>query len=387
MMSRKRWLLTGAGIIALLAAGWGIANRGQAVDTVLVSKGVISRTVSETGYVRSLNEYNLEAQQSGQITSLAVKAGQEVKQGQQLMVIENPDIKAAKNQSRAQLVLAQTESTLARQSLSSYRIDLEAAQTHYERQKVLFEAGAVSQADFEQARSSQEKASQLVQQQERYLAQLEEKIAAYSDILRENEGKEADLLINSPTDGTVLDLPVKQGTVITPGALLCQIGTPELLEIQVDLLGDQMRDVQVGQPVFVSSPVLGSATLAGKIKEIRPRAYVKISALGVEQRRVPVIITLNDPGLLKPGYEVQVVIQTAHREGVLMVSRESVRNLGEAGYQVMKVKDKRIQHQKIEPGIKNQDYIEVVQGLQEGDVIVKDGSAQLPEKTTVKPNK
>lgn len=299
------------------------------------------------------------------------------------MRLSNPDIQIAKNNARASLALAQGELTMARQVLEGCCIDRANAELQWKRQKALFEAGACSQADFDAATSNLDKARKLAEGQQQYAAQLENQVSEYYNVIRNSEQKEEELTVYSPVDGIVLDLPVKAGAYVNPGTLLCQIGTAGHLEIQADLLSDDIRDVRVGQPVEVSAIVLGGRVLKGQVREIRPRAYAKTSALGIEQRRVPVLISVEDNDVLKPGYEVQVAIQTASSEGII-IGRESLRSVGNGRYQVLKVVQNRVHYQDVEPGVGSREEIEIVKGLAEGDVIIKDGSLQLEENAPVR---
>ena len=120
------------------------------------------------------------------------------------------------------------------------------------------------------------------------------------------------------------------------------------------------------------------------MKKIYPQAEEKISALGVIQRRAPVLITVKDPANLKPGFEVKVAIQTLSRTDVLIVPRESVITRGDGQKEVAVVNNGRISYQLIETGINDQDNIEVAGDLKEGDLVVRDGSLGLKENTKVK---
>ena len=171
---------------------------------------------------------------------------------------------------------------------------------------------------------------------------------------------------------------------MTPGLLLFTLAAGQDLEIKADILSDDLAQVQVGQKVSIKAPVLEDKILAGKVVKIYPRAEEKMSALGVIQRRVPVIINLNDNANLKPGYEVRVIIETKHLDNVLTLPIESVRPQGEGKGQVMIIKDQRIVFKEVVTGLSDGDKVEIKQGLSEGDLIVQDGSLELKANTKVK---
>ncbi|MHB8986631.1 MAG: efflux RND transporter periplasmic adaptor subunit [Eubacteriales bacterium] len=133
-----------------------------------------------------------------------------------------------------------------------------------------------------------------------------------------------------------------------------------------------------------TAPVLDQNTLSGVVKKIYPRAEEKQSALGIIQRRVPVIISLKESAGLKPGFEVRVAIETATRENVLTVPREAVRTTKDGQKEVMAVAGGRVRHRIVSTGISYGNNIEITGGLEEGDQIARDGSLDLAEKTRVK---
>jgi HlyD family secretion protein len=180
-------------------------------------------------------------------------------------------------------------------------------------------------------------------------------------------------------------LPVKREEVVGPMTLVATVAAAGQLEVKADILSDDLGEVKIGQKAVISAPVLGQDTLTGEVKKIYPRAEEKQSALGVIQRRVPVIITLPDPGPLKPGYEVRVAIETRTRDGVLVLPREAVRTTGDGQREVSVVVKDRVEHRPVQTGLSDQVMIEITGGLEEGDVVVRDGGLELKEKTKVKP--
>jgi len=182
----------------------------------------------------------------------------------------------------------------------------------------------------------------------------------------------------------VLTLPVKQEQVVNQGDLLVNVAMSEQLEVKADILSDDLADIKIGQRVTVTAPVLGQQALVGEVRKIYPQAEEKTSALGVIQRRVPVIITLPAPVNLKPGYEVRVSIETMSRQDVLTLPRESVRTREDGQKEVMLVIEKRIKHQLVKTGISDQENVEISSGLTAEAQVVRDAGLNLAEKTRVK---
>lgn len=384
MKNKRIWWIVGASVLVILISAFYYVSSAQQVTGTKIQKGVLVNSISETGYVKTVDQYDIQSQNYGLVDEVMVATGQQVSSGTILMRLDNPDLDAEAEQAQAQLALARGDLSQAELSMAGYEIETSQAQTAFERQKTLYEVGAVSQADYEAARDRLQKAAQQVELQGQYMGQVQDKIAIYSELTGSLQSKRSSLTIKSPIDGTVLDLPGKEGMYITPGSLLAQIGTTSQLEIQADLLSDDLGDVQVGQPVSVTATVLGQEVLNGVVSEIKPRAFAKTSALGVEQRRVPVIIKLNTSSKLKPGYEVRVSIETERREGALLVPREALKSAGDGRYKVMIISNNRVVSQDVELGLRGREYVEVTAGIKEGDLIVKDGSLALAEKARVK---
>jgi HlyD family secretion protein len=181
-----------------------------------------------------------------------------------------------------------------------------------------------------------------------------------------------------------MSLPVKKGQVLTPGTLVVSVAAPDQLEVKADILSDDLGEVRLGQRVVITAPILGQSSISGEVRKIYPQAEEETSALGVVQRRVPVIVRLDSGSVLKPGYEVQASIETASRDNVLVVPRESVRTVGEGQKEVMAVVGGRVRHLPVEIGITGSDTVEITGGLQAGDRLITDGSQDLAEGARVK---
>jgi len=382
-MNRKRLMWAGVILVVIALLVYSYSSKTQSVETVKVQTGSISTRVSETGYVQATNDYEIQAAQIGYIQNLDVAIGDRVKPGQILLHLDNPDLQISRTSAGAQLAQSEAQLTAAHQSLAGYNIDAEAKTKDLQRTEQLFAAGAATQAELEEARSASQALQEKINHQQEYVADLRQQVALNQQAVVQIDQKSGQLTIVSPVAGTVLDLPLKKGAYVISGTVVAQIGTPEKLEVQADILGDQMGDIAVGQKVYISAAVLGNDVLTGRVQTIRPRAFTKVSALGVEQRRVPVIVTLDSTGKLKPAYEVQVSIETAAKTGILTVPREAVQGT-EGTERVLLIVNGKIKHQDVKTGLRGEADIELLSGLKAGDLIVRDASADIADNTRVK---
>ena len=348
------------------------------VPSVAVVRGTISSGVEEDGYVQAIDDRNIYATQNARILEVPVEAGDAVARGQILVRMSNPDLDAALAEVRAYSNQAEKSVAGYAAAAGSMRLLLADERRTLERSGELFQAGAISRSEMEQA-------SLRVDRVEKELAEAEARLASAGELrkgLRDQLGelgkKSAELTVKSPIDGYVLNLPVKMDQVTAPGDLLVGLAVRGDMEIRSDVLSDALGSVEKGQHVRITAPVLGGISLEGRVKKIYPLAEEKISPLGVEQRRVPVIITLPVTGVLKPGYEVRVFIVTARRHDALILPVESVRT-EDGTKKAFKVAGGKVRVITVKTGITDRRMVEVTDGLEEGDVIVRDASLDLRE--------
>ncbi|MFZ5596163.1 MAG: efflux RND transporter periplasmic adaptor subunit [Bacillota bacterium] len=166
-------------------------------------------------------------------------------------------------------------------------------------------------------------------------------------------------MIKSPVDGVVLSYPVRLHQVLTAGSPVATVGVTDRLEVRAEILSDDLAGVSTGQKATVTSPVLGDRVLSGSVKQIYPTAVEKQSALGVMQTRVPVIIALDSPGNLKPGYEVTVSIETGTSADIVILPVESVRTAADGHKEVMVVAGGRVSYRQVRTGVSDGKYIEI----------------------------
>lgn len=110
-----------------------------------------------------------------------------------------------------------------------------------------------------------------------------------------------------------------------------------------------------------------------------------MSALGIAQRQVPVIISLDETANLKPGFEVKVAVETSTRQNVLLAPLESVITRADGLKEVIVVTNNLVTRRAVKTGINDRENVEITEGLEEGDIIVRDGGLGLAEKAKVKP--
>lgn len=384
MKIKKAWLV-GIILVAVIVITAALMGGGQKVEVTQAEKGIFTQVIEETGYVQVIEEQQIQAAQTASVSQLLLEAGDQVQKGQLLMVLSSPELEAEIASVRSQLAQVESQLEGADLELISLRAELNQAREDLDRKKALLEAGALAEAEYQITQLEFLKIENLAAQQESNADGLAKQVRDCQVMLDTLSSKSSDLEVRSSVEGILLDVPIKEGQVVTPGTLLAQISAGEGMEVKTDLLSDEIRQVQVGQKVTITSPVLGDQSLVGRVSKIYPQAYEKVSALGVIQRRVPVLISMEQTANLRPGYEVRVSIETVHKEDVTLLPREAVRLNSDSDYQVMAVVDNRIINTPVALGEKNQLSVEIIEGIQPGQIVVWDGSLELKEGSRVKP--
>lgn len=370
--------------IALTGIIYYFGTAATAVDMTKVGRGDISHTVVDTGYVQAADKVDIFAPQGGRIISLPVWVGQTVEKNQLLMVLQNRDLAMNSQQLQIQLNQANAAVNADQKALEQGNLELADSRIRFTRAQELYRAGAISQVEYDAARSLLDKALVSTEAQGQNLQSAQAQVNNYQSLVNSARNNEQELQVKSPISGTIMQLPMQQEEVVMYGTTLAQVASAEKLEIKVDLLSDDLGEVKLGQKVQITAPVLGDVVLNGEIIKIYPQAEEKTSALGVIQRRVPTIVKLDSIGNLKPGYETRVNIITASRKNVIIVPREAVLTSSTGEKQVMRVINGRVGFRVVKTGLMDSKNIEIIAGLSAGDHIINDASVVLKENARVK---
>jgi RND family efflux transporter MFP subunit len=215
----------------------------MAVKTITIAPQPIPQTSEFVATIKSLRSTNIQPQVEGFVRQIMVKAGDRVRTGQPLVQID-PE--------KQQATVAATESQRA-----SREADLEFARQQLARNQKLFDAGAVSQAELEQAQTNVKTA--------------EAQLAAVNSQIRENQVQLAYYRVTAPTDGVVGDIPVREGDRVTPSTLITTIDAPEGLEAYVNVPLERATDLHLGLPVELLDST-GKVVATNPITFIAPRA-------------------------------------------------------------------------------------------------------------------
>jgi HlyD family secretion protein len=176
--------------------------------------------------------------------------------------------------------------------------------------------------------------------------------------------------IRSPIDGVVLERYEQGDSTLLAGQPLLLLGNMAQLEVIADVLTQDALRLSPGSQV-VLEPAAGRDPIAGNVDRIEPAGFTKLSSLGVEQQRVNVIVSFNDPHEdLGVGYRLQARFITGSKPDALIVPRFSVLQAPDRSFYVFKVVGRKLEQQSVTMGLKGDLDMEVTAGLSETDEIV-----------------
>ncbi|UOD28997.1 HlyD family efflux transporter periplasmic adaptor subunit [Massilia violaceinigra] len=393
-MRTRRWLGIGgaaAGVLALLA--WALAPRPVAVETARVGVGPLETAIEEDGKTRLRDHYLVSAPLAGLVGRIALREGDPVAAGAVVATLRPAfapllDQRARREQG-ARLGAAQAQVRAATAALERARIALRSARHDAQRSAELAQAGFVAASRLENdqlaALAAQTAFDSASAQRQIALHEVEQARAALDASANPANYNAGKLAVRAPVDGRVLRVVQASEAVVALGTPLLELGDPRRLEVVAELLTADALQSRPGSPVRLDR--WGGPALRGRVRLIEPAAFTKISALGVEEQRVRVLIDLLDaPGKadsLGVGYRVNVRIITLSVERVRKVPVSAVFPLpgstaGAGGAMaVYAVRDGRARLTRVRLGARNDLEAWVRDGLAEGEQVVVYPAAEV----------
>lgn len=353
------------------------------VDLISVQKGDLTVSVEGEGKTRIHDIYTIYTPIDGRITRLESNAGDRVTAGMTIianMYPSNPTFldKRSEIQAKADISGAEAALELASSRVRQAQAQLKFDQSEYKRAQALFNNNMISTAELERAeiKLTMQQAEQDTSLANRALMKSRLK-AAQAELLQpestsEIEGETCQICIYSPVNGYVLRLLHKSESIIPAGTALVEIGDPKDLEVNIEMLSTNAVKVKIGDKAFIKRWG-GSDDLAAIVKVIEPSGFTKISALGVEEQRVNVILSLTDPydkwQSLGDAFRVEAEIVIDHLKGINKVPLSALFRQNGL-WSVLKVIDGEVILQAVEVGKRNNFFAEITQGLAVGEQVV-----------------
>ncbi len=379
----SRSLFWGAvGILIVVATGWVLRPQPIVVDLGTVTRGMLRVTLDHEGHTRVGERYTISAPVGGRVLRISLEPGDAVQAGRTelatLLPVAAPLLDArtrAEAEARVQTATAGLER--ARAALAQARTAATFAEQERDRVLKLFAAEAVSARERDEAENQAQAGAQAVDVAAAAATAAEHELdvarAALTATTDSRRAGGSPVTLRAPIDGVVLRRLRESEAVVAPGEPLIEIGNLATLEIVADFLSSDAVQMQPGMPVLVER--WGGATpLAGAVRRIEPSGFTKISALGVEEQRVNVVVDFTDARevwqSLGDGYRVDVRVVIWEAGDVLRVPANALFRVGAAWHAYVLGPDDVVTSRPIEVGRQTGLEVEVLDGLEEGDRVV-----------------
>ena len=375
---------------------WSFWPQPLPVEWTTVQRGPLHVTVDEDGKTRIRQRYVVSSPLAGTLQRIELEAGDMVRRGDTpLATIQpnEPDILDARAlaQADARVRAAQAVWNRVEPAVERARIEWEHAETQWTRFRKLAADASVSAQQLEEAemiyraREQDLRSAQLARDIARFEWDLAKAALARAmpDELDSFDAQRFD--IHSPIDGQVLRVLEKSQTVVAPGTPLMELGDVNDLEVEVDVLSADAVRIEPGTRAFLERWG-GERLLAAVVRRVEPAAFTKISALGVEEQRVNVILDLLDPPEQRPplgdAFRVEARIVIWEGQDVLQVPTGALFRLGDH-WAVFVIEDHRAVLRQVEVGQRNRLSAQILSGLQEDDRVIMYPSDQVSDRVSV----
>lgn len=384
--------------VTLVAAGlvYGFMPRALPVDIAEVKRAPLNVTVEEEGKTQVMERYLVSAPVAGYVRRIDLKAGDAITAGQVLAVIEPARANAldprAQAQAQAQVSAARAALAVAGENARAATAAAQLAQQERARAESLRQSNFLSAQALDTARSAETRA-QAVNQAANHAVkvsrfEMDMARAAVANAARLKTGGAAEQFqVRAPVAARVLKLLHESEGAVATGQPLLEIGNPETLEVEVEVLSTHAVKIAPGSKVILDRWG-GEATVQGVVRVVEPSGFTKVSALGVEEQRVRVIVDITSPReawqRLGDGYRVEARFVLWEGADVLQLPTSALFRNG-AGWAVFAVEGGRARLTPVETGQRAGLTTEVRSGLAAGTRVVSHPDDALSDGVRVKP--
>jgi HlyD family secretion protein len=377
MRLRKHARLIAATLVVLAIVAVAMWPESMEVDVAPVDAGPMQVTIDEDGETRVRDRFVISAPVSGRLQRIELEPGDPVIRGRTVLVRLTPaESPLIDSRSRAELAAAVEGARAAvgqaKAEMERAAATLARARSNLRRQQELGEAGLVARETLETAETQARTSEEALRAAEFTVTRSEYELQLARARLQAPTSAGSEVVIVAPIDGIVLKRLRESESVVPIGEPLLEIGDPERLEIVADLLSTDAVRVPPRAAVNIEQWG-GGQPLKARVRRVEPSGFMKVSALGVEEQRVNVLIDFVDVAsaarALGDNYRVEVRIVVWSDDNVVRAPVGSLFRRGE-GWATFVVEQERARLRTIQLGQRNDTYGQITSGLSAGQVVV-----------------
>lgn len=392
MMGRRivTWGVLGSLLLAgIVYAFW---PRPVLVDLAMAKRGPLVVTADEEGETRVRDIFVVSSAVTGRLRRIERDVGDTVVAGKTIVARIEPidpsflDVRA-EAEAKAAVQAALAAKALSKARLVDVQAELDFARAELKRARGLIRNVTVTERALDEAERSFRTRTAAVATVKAELRMRDSEIAKARARLvspietQKLHGACACVQVTAPVSGRILRLIRESEGVIQAGDALMEIGNPQDMEIVVDFLSTDAVKIEPGQRVIIEEWG-GNEPLAGRIRRVEPYGFTKVSALGIEEQRVNVIIDLTDPAAqwrrLGHGFRVEVRVVLWESDTVMKLPLTALFRDGNR-WNVFVNQSGRAQRRTINIGRKNGLQVEITDGLREGEQVILHPSDRISD--------
>lgn len=389
----RRIIIWGGGALLLVGLlAWSFRPRPVPADIGQVTRGPLAVHVVEDGETRVREVYLLSAPIGGRLMRIEARAGDRVVANETVLariLPADPALLDVRSRTAAESRVAMAESalTLARAEVRRAEAQLDYDRAELARVQTLRAGDVVALARLDRARLAVETSSAALATATAALGVKQSELdAAKAELIEPGEADRlAAVEVRAPVSGQVLRRVVESEQVVQPGQPLLEIGDPADLEIVADLLSVDAVKVSPGDAVEIVDWG-GDRRLAGQVRRVEPFGFTKVSALGIEEQRVNVLVDFTgDPAAwtrLGHGYRVELRIRIWHSDDTLKLPVSALfRQNGQ--WTAFELKDGKAHPVALEIDRLNDQEAQLLSGLDEGARVILHPGDSIADGTAI----
>jgi HlyD family secretion protein len=380
-MKRKTWII--AAIATTLTAGalaWLLRPRPIEVDVGRVDRGAFTVLVEEDGITRVRDRFLVAAPVSGVLMRVSLRAGDRVARGEEIAIIvpNAAQMLDARTQSElaARVEAAAAHAARARSVVLQTEVAAFQAENDHERLEKLGTGGYASKTELERSaltlelRRKDAEAARFEADAVEHDLQQARAALRQAQAFRVSGSTRNSWSVRAPVDGTVLKVHQESETAIAIGTPILELGDIARLEARLDVLSTEATRIREQAYVELDA---GELRLAGRVRRVEPAGYTKVSALGIEEQRVDVLVDLLPNAVamqrIADGYRVDAAIEVEREEDALRIPVAALFRHGEH-WATFRIEEGRARLTPVRVGLRGATLATVLEGIGEGATVV-----------------
>lgn len=387
MLKRQQWAMLATGAAAVAALAWAFAPRATEVETATVKQGRFEQSIEEDGRTRLKQRYTVSAPVSARLARITLREGDLVAAGDTVALLtpvmsSMVDARGVR-EATARLKAASAGVARAAARAARARVTQQEAQVDLQRTEKLAAEGFVAPSRLDAARlalAGARRELEAARAEQEVAVQEQAQAGAMLQPVTAGGGNARPLAVTAPVNGAVLRVTQTSEATVAAGAALLDIGDPASMEVVSELLTTDAVQASPGRRVVIER--WGGPPVEGRVRRVEPAAFTKVSALGIEEQRVNVLIDLaalpEAWRAVGDGFRVTVRIITASVDAAVLVPVGALFPHG-GGMAVYRLDGRHARLQPVDLAARNATEAWVRGGLTAGQTVVVYPPASLAD--------